>query len=111
MDLHPRLRDIVVDAVGGAADLELLSIDPVPEWRLDQVGADVVIAGATDPDDRRVAARLLKLAPRIRLLMVAINGRTAAMYELRPHQTLHRAITQSGLIAAIRQSMQGREEE
>ena len=112
MELQPpRLRDIVVDALDEAPDLELVSSDPVPESRLAEIGADVVIAATNEPDDRRVPLRLLAIAPRIHVLMVATNGRTAAMYELRPHQTLHRSITRSGLIAAIRQSVQGREEE
>jgi hypothetical protein len=111
MDLQPRLRDIVVDAVDDAPDLELVSADPVPESGLRDSGADVVIAATAAPADRAVPARLLALAPRIRVLMVAVDGRAAATYELRPHQTLHRSMTRSGLIAAIRQSVQRREEE
>jgi hypothetical protein len=111
MDLRPRLRDIVVDAVGDAPDLELVSPDPVPESRLRESGADVVIAGTREPDDPRVPMRLLLTAPAIRVLMVAVNGRDAAMYELRPHKIVHRSITRAGLIAAIRQSMKRREED
>jgi DNA-binding NarL/FixJ family response regulator len=111
MDLQPRLWDIVIDALHEAPDLELVSNVAVPESQLEQIGADVVIAGTNEPDDRRVPLRLLAIAPRIHVLMVATNGRTAAMYELRPHQTLHRSISRSDLIAAIRQSVEGREEE
>jgi hypothetical protein len=111
MDLQPRLRDIVVDAVGDAPDLELVSPNPVPESRLRESGAEVVIAGTRDPGDRRVPMRLLMMAPAIRVLMVGVNGRNAAMYELRPHKILHRAITRAGLIAAIRQSAKRREED
>ena len=109
MDLQPRLRDIVVDALEEAPDLELVSTDPVPESRLEEIGVDVVIAATNDPDERDVPLRLLAIAPRLHVLMVATNGHTAAMYEMR--QTLHRSISRSGLIAAIRQSVQGREEE
>jgi DNA-binding NarL/FixJ family response regulator len=109
MDLQPRLRDIVADALAEAPDLELVSTDPVPESRLDEIDADVVIAAINDPGDREVPLRVLARAPRLHVLMVATHGRTAAMYELR--QTLHRSISRSGLIAAIRQSVQGREEE
>ena len=111
MELQPRLRDIVIDALDEAPDLELVSTEPVTESRLGGIGADVVIAGANEPDDRRLPMRLLSIAPRIHVLMVATNGHTAAMYELRPHQTLHRSITQAGLIAAIRQSVHAREED
>jgi hypothetical protein len=109
--LQPRLRDIVIDALHEAPDLELVSAEPVSEDRLGESGADVVIASTSEPDNRSVPLRILSLAPRLHVLMVAANGLTAAMYELRPHQTVHRAITQAGLIAAIRQSVERREEE
>lgn len=111
MELQPRLRDIVIDALDEAPDLELVSTEPVAESRLDTVAADVVIAAAHEPADRQVPARLLARAPRLHVLMLATNGETAAMYEMRPHQTLHRAISRSGVLAAIRHCMQGREEE
>ena len=111
MELQPRLRDIVVDALDEAPDLELVSREPVPESRLEGIGADVVISGTNDPEDRRAPLRLLALAPRSHVLMVGTDGRTAAMYQLRPHQTLHRSISRAGLIDAIRQSVQGREED
>ena len=112
MDLQPRrLRDVVIDAVSDAPDLELVSPDPVSESRLREGVADVVVASAREPGDRRLPARLLALAPRLRVVMVAVNGRTAAMWEMRPHKTLRRSITRSGLIAAIRRSVQRREEE
>lgn len=111
MELQPRLRDIVIDALDEAPDLELVSTSPVPEVRLEESGADVVIAGTDEPDSRSLPLRILSIAPRLHVLMVATNGQTAAMYELHPHQTLHRSLTRAGLIAAIRQSVERREEE
>jgi hypothetical protein len=110
MDLKPRLRDVVIDAVSDAMDLELVSSNPISEGALRDCGADVVIAAARQLSDRRMAARLLAIAPRMRVLTVAVNGRSAATWELRLNRTLHRSITRAGLIDAIRQSVQGREE-
>jgi len=110
VDLQPRLRDIVVDAVGDAPDLELVSPEPLAEAALRGAGADVVVAGAGDPADRQLPERLLAMLPQIRVLMVAASGRTAAMWELRPHRTLHRSITRSGLLDAIRYGVHGRED-
>jgi len=108
--MQPRLRDIVIDAVSEAPDLELVSTEPVDESALRETRVDVVVAGAGDPADRRLPARLLAMLPRIHVLMVAVSGRTAAMWELRPRKTLHRSVTRAGLIGAIRHSVHGREE-
>lgn len=104
MDLQPRLRDIIVDAVADEPDLEIAT----PELRSDddfgQLDADVVIAGAAEPADSDLPVRLLSMAPRISVLMVAISGQTAALYELRPQHTALGDITPAALIAAIRHS-------
>ena len=44
------------------------------------------------------------IAPRISVLVIAASGRTAAMYELRPHRMPLGEVTPAGLIAAIRRS-------
>jgi hypothetical protein len=55
-----------------------------------------------------VPSRLLSIAPRISVLMVAASGRTAALYELRPRKTPLGDVTAAGLIAAIRERSHGR---
>jgi hypothetical protein len=104
MGLQPRLRDIIVDAVTDEPDLEIVGPDLRADRDLERVDADVVIAGTAEPADPDVPARLLSMAPRISVLMVAVSGRTAVMYELRPRQTPLGEITPDALIAAIRHS-------
>jgi hypothetical protein len=104
MDLQPRLRDIIVDAVADEPDLEIAGPELCSDCDLNQLDADVVIAGTEEPADTELAVRLLSMAPRISVLMVATSGHTAAMYELRPQQTPLGDITPASLIAAIRHS-------
>ena len=108
MDLQPRLRDIIVDAVIDEPDLEITGMDLRSDLDLARLDADVVIAGASEPGDSPVPSRLLSIAPRISVLMVAASGRTAALYELRPRKTPLGDVTAAGLIAAIRDSSHGR---
>jgi len=107
MDLQPRLRDIIADAVADEPDLELACTELRSGDDLRRIDADVVIAGTPEPSDAGLPSRLLSIAPRISVLMVAVSGRTAAIYELRPRRLLGE-VTPLGLIAAIRQSAQGR---
>jgi hypothetical protein len=104
MDLHPRLRDIIVDAVTDEPDLEIAWPELRSDGDLERLDADVVIAGTAEPANPEVPVRLLSIAPRISVLMVAASGRTAALYELRPRKTPLGDITPSALIAAIRHS-------
>ena len=110
MDLQqqPRLRDIIVDAIADERDLELTSTALRSDRDLTRVDADVVIAGTDEPSNEQVPSRLLSIAPHASVLMVAVSGHTAAMYELRPCKTQLVEITPSGLIAAIRRSAHGR---
>jgi DNA-binding NarL/FixJ family response regulator len=108
MDLQPRLRDIIADALEDEPDLEIAHGELRSDADLRRIDADVVIAGTSEPADLELPSRLLSIAPRIRVLMVAVSGRTAAMYELRPRTTALGEVTPKGLIAAIRQSAQGR---
>lgn len=104
MNLHPKLRDMILDAVMDKPDLEITEPELRSDRDLERVDADVVIAGAQDPSDPEVPSRLLSIAPGIRVLMVALSGLTAATYELRPSQTSVFEITKAALIAKIRHS-------
>ena len=102
MNLRARLRDIIVDAVANEPGLEIVVEDLKWEQDLLLVSGDVVIAGAAEPQDVEVPMRLLEMAPRMRVLMIAISGERAVLYELRPQKTTLGDLTVSGLIAAIR---------
>jgi hypothetical protein len=107
MNLHPKLRDMIVDAVTDEPDIEITEPELRSDRDLAKLEADVVIAGAQDPGDPEAPSRLLSIAPRMSVLMVALSGLTAAMYELRPKKPPFE-ITKAALIAEIRHSAHAR---
>jgi DNA-binding NarL/FixJ family response regulator len=101
MDMRPRLRDIIADALAEEPDLDLLDWQPAePDQR--DVTPDVVVCQAVDPLDPSLPTRLLQSAPRGRVVVVAEKGDRAAIFELRPTRTVMRSIGMQDLIAAIR---------
>src|SRR5258708_6427220 len=104
MNLRPRLRDIIVDAVANEPGLEIVVDDLKSEQDLRLASGDVVIAGTAEPHDVEVPMRLLERVPGMSVLMIAIGGETAVLYQLRPQRKALGELTASGLIAAIRLS-------
>ena len=108
MNLRPRLRDIIVDALTNEEDLEF-SLDELGSERdLGYTSGDVLIVGIAEPNKTEVPLRLLSKVPEMSVLMIAITGETAAMYQLRPHRKSMGNLTAQGLIDAIRTSTVGR---
>jgi len=104
MNLRPRLRDIIVDALANEPDFEFTAGELNSEHDLDRGSGDVLIVGVAEPNDIEVPMRLLMKAPGMSVLMIAASGKTAAMYQLRPHRKSMGNLTGPGLIAAIRLS-------
>lgn len=101
-NLRPRLRDIIVDAVTNEDDMELVDVDLQTERDLEGVPVDVLIVGTSEPNDEAIPSRLLSIAPRMSVLMVATTGVAAALYQLRPQRKSLGQVTAAGLINAIR---------
>lgn len=101
----PRLlREIVATIVRGEADLELVgeveNADQLTSLQPREV-PDVVIAGESHSVGA-VAEELLERFPRLRVLEVAGDGRSASVYELRPARTLVAQIGADSLLDALR---------
>ena len=101
-NLRPRLRDIVVDAVTSEVDMELIDVELHTERDLERARVDVLIVGTGEPNDDVVPSRLLAIAPRMSVLMIATTGVAAALYQLRPQGEPLRQVTAASLIRAIR---------
>lgn len=108
MNVRPRLRDIIVDAVKNEPDLELMSAELQSDRNLESACADVLIVGTSEPNDPEVPVRMLYAAPRMSVLMIAASGSAAVLYELRPRKQSLGEVTAAGLIAAIRLSARDR---
>lgn len=99
------LRGIVTDVVEGQSDMEIVG-NFAERAQLFQAlatpGIDVAIIGVQQSDDLPLAQRIFDVSPLVRLLLVTITGRSAVMYQLRPHRVRLGEASPQGLIAAIR---------
>ncbi len=101
------LSDIVADTIGNQTDM-----DVVGELRTRaglQAGvrdafADVVIMGLDDLDLPSECLALFDAYPTIRVLGVSSDGRSASLYELRPHRLPLGEVSPDGLVQAIREA-------
>jgi hypothetical protein len=101
-NLRPRLRDIVVDAVTSEMDMEIIDVELQTERDLERERVDVLVVGTSEPNDDAVPSRLLSIAPRMSVLMIATTGVAASLYQLRPQGEPLGQVTAASLIRAIR---------
>jgi len=102
LGMKPKLRDILADAIGREADMQLVdcptgtqpqSSDPIP---------DVMICESADPLEAIAPTELLRSAPHARVLVIAGTGDRAAVYELQPIWRELSDLSIDAVIAAVR---------
>jgi hypothetical protein len=99
------LHEIVADAVAGQADMVIVGSFDGKDALLPALAGsaiDVVVIGVQRADDLSMARQILGPSRLARVLLVAVNGRSAAMYELRPHKVSLGEVSTQGLVNAIR---------
>jgi DNA-binding NarL/FixJ family response regulator len=102
--MPPVLLDIVTNAVDAEPDMEIVARFKTRDQLFETMAGtaiDVVILGVEEPDDLPLAREILRRS-RQALLLLSIDGRRAAMYELRPHKEPLGDVSPQGLVAAIR---------
>src|SRR5262245_44486013 len=100
----PRLlRDILRQAIAGAADMELLANRAATHnvWS-DEDSQLVIITGATEREADRGAHDLLARFPRSHVLTIIASGDRVVMHELQPRSTELGALSPTELVGAIR---------
>lgn len=106
VDEMPRmLRDIVEHSVGTRPDMEIVAhVDRARELpsALGRVAADVALLCLDDADALASYDAVLYAHPRVQLLALAGDGRSASVYALRPHAEPLRVVTPDALVDAIR---------
>lgn len=98
------LRDLVESVVAAQPDLQIVangSTDPSIESEA-VPPADVIVVGVDTIDKVTAFTDRLYAYPHQRVLALALDGRHAVAYELRPHITELGEISPDGLLAAIR---------
>jgi len=103
VDMPRMLGEIVTDALEAEADFEVLGEVEGAAVReaVERQPVDVVVVGH---DDDALAAGLLDVRPRLKVLGVIDDGRDAALYELRPHRALVGELSPERLVAVIREA-------
>lgn len=99
------LGRIVADALGDQPDIEVVGLigrgvafEPLGARHL----ADVLVVGADTPQDPAGADRLLLDGSAARVVVIALSGNDAVLYQLRPEKTLLGELSAQGLVDAIR---------
>ena len=104
IDMPALLRDIVIDTIAGARDLQLLAAFPGTAGLVDPVrrtGAEVVVTAVSVATPERVS-RLLRDYPLVRIVGITDDGATGEFYENRPHRLHLTDVSQGSLLEAIR---------
>jgi DNA-binding NarL/FixJ family response regulator len=102
-EMKPMLREIVRDSLVGEPDMEIVGYADDPEQVFRSIqDADVVIVGAREPNDSTLARELLRASSSTRVLAIAANGRSASMWQLRPHRVPLGEVSPASLVNAIR---------
>jgi DNA-binding NarL/FixJ family response regulator len=102
----PRLLLELVDAIISAEPDMLIVGEHFTDAELPgaatRTDADIVIAGEGDTPRAEQWISLLYQCPQLKVLVLEQTGRTALLYELRPHRTSLGEVSRSGLLDAIR---------
>jgi DNA-binding NarL/FixJ family response regulator len=102
----PLLRDVLLELLRAEPDIELIDCMLPTHARspAEPAQPDVVILSTSDPDDDEVPVRLLRAAPRCRVLALRSDARASWLYELRPHRSSLGELSRDALLAALRGS-------
>ena len=99
------LTDIITRLVGTETDMVVVGAVE-PGNLLDALGdtrPDVVILGLDDVSAAPISTQLLSLWPDLKVMGVSADGRSACLYELRPHRVPLGDLSAQGLVEAIRE--------
>ena len=106
--MPPLLHDIVSDALKNQADVHLvgdLSAGDAVVSALRNDTIDVVIVGARQPDDSALVTEIFASSPQRKVLVIATSGRSAVLYQLRPHKRTLGDVSPQSLLEAIRRDL------
>jgi DNA-binding NarL/FixJ family response regulator len=106
--MPPLLHDIVRDTLTNQTDMQLVGDLTAGDSVVDTLKnceIDVAIVGAREPEDATRADELLLSAPRSKVLVIATSGRSAVMYQLRPHKKPLGDVSPQSLLDAIRRNV------
>jgi DNA-binding NarL/FixJ family response regulator len=99
------LREVVVDILAEAPEIDVVTEVPEPEQLTARAGAtspDCVIASLEDADLSTLLPHLLLRGPRMKVLALTDDGRTGFLYELRPERVPVGELSSETLLDVVR---------
>jgi hypothetical protein len=102
LQMKPRLRDILIDAVVREPDMELMPRAFALAAKPAAADLIVLVREVPDPLDAELPRHLLGAPPRTRVLLIADSGEQGAIYELRPMRRVLPNLSVSEVLDAIR---------
>ena len=107
-EMPPLLLDFVSSIIAAEPDMTIARLRE-PESDISSAvrdtDAQVLIVGSDASSDLEQWMSLLYQLPRLKVLVLEQMGRTAQLYELRPHRTPLGEVSRTGLVSAIRTAM------
>jgi len=106
-ELPSMMRDIVRETLETETDMAVVELGgrDALMGALEAGSADVVIVGASEPEQPALPLRFLAKSPGVKVLMLGTSGRRAMMYEFRPHCTPLVDVSPRRLLHAIRSAL------
>jgi DNA-binding NarL/FixJ family response regulator len=107
-NVPPLMRDVIQYSISTQSDMEVLGEENVgASSALGRITApDVVILGTTQAEHMENAAEVLLRWPRTQVLMIEVDGRVSALYELTLRKSLLGEMSPAELVDAIRVSVE-----
>jgi hypothetical protein len=105
LGMKPKLRDILADAIGREADMQLVGFATGSDSRSPEPAPDVMICESADPLEAIAPTELLRAAPQARVLVIAGTGDRAAVYELQPIRRELSNLSINAVIEAVRHGL------
>lgn len=105
VDMPGMQRDLVERMISGQSDMTVVGALPSRELlprEIDRTAADVVVLGASTPAEIAADEALLFDRPRVMLMELRSDGRTAHVARLRPERTALLEVSPGQLLEAIR---------
>ena len=108
-DMPRLLHDIVVERLSNEGDMEIVgegSREEEMERLARSPGTDVIVEAGDEDEPRGLGGRLLQERSRIKLVVLAADGRKAFLYRLTPERIALGQVSPQGLVAAIRAAVE-----
>jgi hypothetical protein len=106
-DLPTLSRDILIAVLAAEPEFRIVHVSPAAVDPVERHALDVLIVAIAPTGFTEAQIALLVAHPRLRLLGIEIDGRTALLMQLRPHQERLSDFSPQAVVGLLRAGMEG----